>query len=294
MQPSKKLVFFGTEDFSVLALQRLIEAGWPILAVVTKPDSPSGRGQRITSPKVVAVAKKAEVKILQPEKLSDIKKELVELKPDMGILVAYGRLLPQEVIDIFPDGIVNLHPSMLPKYRGPSPIEAAILNGDTDTGISLMRLTAGMDEGPVYDQKRVSLKGDEDRLVLYKALAELGADFLLERLEPIAKGWLTPKPQIEADASYTKLINKDDGRLNFHKPAEMLERQIRAYAGWPRSRAAIHGQEIIATKARVAKVKSDGKLVIECNPGYLEIEELIAPSGKSITGADFLRGYPSG
>jgi methionyl-tRNA formyltransferase len=137
----------------------------------------------------------------------------------------------------------------------------------------------------------VSLKGDEDRLVLYKALAELGADFLLERLEPIAKCWLTPKPQIEADASYKKLIKKDDGRLNFHKPAEVLERQVRAYAGWPRSRAAIHGQEIIATKARVAKVKSDGKLVIECQPGYLEIEELIAPSGKSMTAEEFLRGY---
>lgn len=291
MKPSKKLVFFGTEDFSVPALRRLIDGSWAILAVVTKPDSPSGRGQQMASPKVAAAAKKAGIKLLQPEKLPDIKEELRRLQPDVGVLVAYGKLLPQDVIDIFPDGIVNLHPSMLPKYRGPAPIEAAILNGDTDTGVSLMRLTEAMDAGPVYDQRRLPLKGVEDRLDLYKSLSELGADFLLERLEPITKGWLTPKPQLETEASYTKLIKKDDGRLDFNKPAEVLERQVRAYAGWPKSRATIHGQDVIITEARVAKDKDDGKLVIECSPGYLVIEKLIAPSGKTMTGEEFLRGY---
>ncbi|MEX0881461.1 MAG: methionyl-tRNA formyltransferase [Candidatus Saccharimonadales bacterium] len=298
MKASKKLVFFGTEDFSAPSLQKLLDSGWPVLAVVTKPDSPSGRGQRTSPPKVKQIVERHKILVLQPQKVAEINTEVSKLKPDLGVLVAYGMIIPQSTIDLFPGGIINAHPSMLPKYRGPSPIEAAILNGDKETGISLMRLTAGMDEGPVYDQKRVELTETENRPQMYKKLAELSSDFLLEKLEAIAEGWLTPKPQVDAEATYTNLLKKEDGVMDFGQPAEVLERQVRAYAGWPKSQAQIFGREVIITKTRVAKDEKDGYLVIKClptgrqaNPSYLEILELIGPSGKSMSGADFQRGY---
>ncbi len=281
MTKSKRLIFLGTEDFSAPALEALLAAGWPVLAVVTKPDSPAGRGQQLKSPKVKDLAEKAKIKVLQPDKLTGINDEVAALKPDFGVLVAYGKIIPQSTLDLFPDGVINLHPSLLPRYRGPSPIEAAILNGDKETGLSLIRLTAQMDAGPVYAQQRVELKGTETKPELYRLLARQGADFLLKRLEAIADGYLAPKPQIEAEATYTKLIKKEDGVLDMSKPAEQLEREVRAYAGWPKSSMELFGQKVIVTKAEVI----DGKF---------QIKELIAPSGREMSGADFNRGYQKG
>jgi methionyl-tRNA formyltransferase len=295
MKASKRVVFFGTEDFSAPSLQKLLDSGWQIMAVVTKPDSPSGRGQKIGSPKVKQIAQIAKIQVLQPQKVAEIDNEIHKLKPELGVLVAYGKIIPQSTIDLFPNGIINAHPSLLPKYRGPSPIETAILNNEPETGISLMRLSAGMDEGPVFDQMRIALTGSEDRLQLYAHLAKLSADFLLDKLEAIAEGWLTPKPQIEAQATYTNLLKKENGVLDFGKPAELLEREVRAYTGWPKSQVKIFGNEVIVTKARVANPPAGGEkasnLVMKCQPGYLEILELIGPSGKTMSGSDFLRGY---
>ncbi len=291
MSKLKNLIFFGTEDFSAPSLEALLEAGWPVAAVITKPDSRGGRGQKAIVPKVKAIAAKAGIELLQPDKVDEINPRIAEIKPDYGVLVAYGKIIPQSTIDLFPGGIINVHPSLLPKYRGPAPIEAPILNADKATGISLMRLNAGMDEGPVFAQLRVELNGGETRPELYAQLAKTGADFLLERLKAITEGWSTPKPQIDTEATYTKLIKKADGRLNFGQPAEVLERQVRAYAGWPRSSAEVFGQKIIVTKTRLAKNLADGDLVIKCAPGFLEIQELIAPSGRKMSGADFIRGY---
>lgn len=291
MSKSKRLVFFGTEDFSVPTLEKLIQDGWNIAAVVTKPDSRGGRGQKLITPKVKELAKKHGINVLQPAKVDEINNAIAKIKPDFGILVAYGKIIPQSTIDLFPGGIINVHPSLLPKYRGPSPIEAAILNGDTETGVSLMRLSAGMDEGPVYEQKLIALTGTETKPDLYDRLAKEGAGFLADKLEAIAEGWLTPKPQTDSQATYTKLLKKEDGRMEFNRPAEEIERQIRAYIGWPKSPAKLFDQDVIITKARVAHDENDGKLVIKCQPGYLDIVELIGPSGKTMQSADFLRGY---
>jgi methionyl-tRNA formyltransferase len=148
-----------------------------------------------------------------------------------------------------------------------------------------------MDAGPIYAQKRLALSGNETKQELADRLMDMGLELLIERLEAILEGWLMPKPQIESEATYTKLLKKSDGVMDLAKPADVLERQVRAYAGWPRSRAKIHGREVIVTKVRVAKDINDGNLVISCRPGFLEIEELIAPSGKSMRGEEFLRGY---
>lgn len=295
---SKKLVFFGTEDFSASSLHRLVAAEYDVVAIVTKPDSKAGRGQQIKESRVAHIAKVATIKTLRPEKLTNINKELKALKPDYGVLVAYGKIIPQDIIDIFPAGIINVHPSLLPKYRGPSPIESTILNGDKVTGVSLMKLTAGMDEGPIYAQKEVDTLPKADRTLLSSYLAEFGADLLLEKLPDIISRRLKPKPQNDSQAIYTKLLKKEDGLIDWSKSAEQIERRIRAFRGWPRSRTKLHGQDIIVTKAQVAKDENDGQLVVKCGSslpagrqGYLEIKELIAPSGRSMSGADFLRGY---
>lgn len=291
MKTYAQLVFFGTEDFSVPSLEALISAGWPIAAVVSKPDSKAGRGQKFSSPKVKALAQVHKIPILQPEKLIEIKETLSGLSPTHGVLVAYGKLVPKEVIDLFPGGIINIHPSILPKYRGPAPIEAAILNGDNETAVSLMQLTPGMDEGPVYLQKKVNLKGDEDRLSLSRQLSLLGAGLLCDKLPAIIEGALKPKPQDNAQATYTKLLKKEDGLTDWQEPAEVLERKVRAYLGFPKVKGHINSHEIVINKARIAKNMYDGALVVACNPGYLEILKLTAPSGRLISGADFIRGY---
>jgi methionyl-tRNA formyltransferase len=258
-----KLVFFGNEK-----LATGIEANSRV------PDALDEAGYEITA-KVTG----------------DIPPDLAAGRPEAAVLVAYGRLIPQEVLDIFPKGIINIHPSLLPVYRGPTPIETAILEGVAETGVSLMRLSSKMDAGPIYAQKRLALSGNETKQELADRLMDMGLELLIERLEAILEGWLMPKPQIESEATYTKLLKKSDGVMELAKPADVLERQVRAYAGWPRSRAKIHGREVIVTKVRVAKDINDGNLVISCRPGFLEIEELIAPSGKSMRGEEFLRGY---
>lgn len=288
---SPKLVFFGTEDFSLPVLRRLIIGGWNVVCVVTKPDTKAGRGRQLKQPAVKAVAEAAGLKLLQPARPADIYSELANIKATHGVLSAYGKIIPQTVLDLFPGGIINIHPSLLPKYRGPSPIETAILNGDKTTGISLMRLSAGMDEGPVYAQEQIDLPKDIDARSFSAYLAEKAADFLLEKLAAIVDGSLPPKPQDNRKATYTKLLKKEDGIINWHKPATELERQVRAFAKWPRSRAHVFGHEIIITKARVVSGEKAGALVIKCRPGWLEIMELIAPSGRSINGEEFIRGY---
>lgn len=293
------LVFFGTENFSVPTLTKLLasslnpNAGYSVLAVVTKPDSPSGRGRQIKSPKVKQIAERAGIRVYQPEKAGEIEGDLKKLQADCGVLVAYGKILPQKIIDIFPAGIVNVHPSLLPKYRGPSPIEAALLHGDKLTGISLMKLTAGMDEGPVYATKKVEIEPGINKPILADYLAVVGADFLRQKLPEVLDGSLKPRPQDESKASYTKLLTKDDSIMDFAKPAEVLEREVRAFAGWPKSVTRVRVQKIIVTKARVAKDEKDGDLVMRCHPGWLEIQELVAPSGRTMPAADFLRGYSS-
>ncbi len=291
MKKSNKLVFFGTEDFSEVALSKLIDGGFNVSAVVTRPDTKAGRGQKTKSPKVAAVAKSADIKLLQPEIVADISDELEAIGAEAGVLAAYGKILPAKILQIFPSGIINIHPSILPKYRGPAPVEAAILNGDRVAGVSLIKLTDGMDEGPIYAAKKLDVALDDEGTSLNRKLADVGANLLVETLPDILAGALKPNAQDNSAATYTKLLTKNDGIIDWLKPAEDIERQIRAYSVWPRTRAEIFGQDVVITKARVADSPEDGSLVMECRPGYLEVTELIAPSGRGMSGADFIRGY---
>lgn len=288
-----RLVFFGTEDFSADSLAALAAQNWNITAVITKPDTLRGRGQKMSRPAVKAIAEFNEIPVHQPQNESQMATIIKGLRPTHGVLVAYGRLISKEVIELFPHGIINLHPSLLPKHRGPSPIETAILNGDERTGISLMKLSTGMDEGPVYAQEPLALNGREDRLSLGKDLSRRGAEFLVDKLPGIVEGELQPKPQDDSRASYTKLLKKEDGVISWDEAPEIIERKVRAFLGFPKTKVKIHGHEVVITKARVASSAEDGGLVIPSGSGWLEIVQLTTPGGRVASGADFSRGYKS-
>ncbi len=294
MKPSSKLVFFGTEDFSLPSLQALVDAGYDIAAVVTKPDAKRGRSKELVQPAVKVYALSKNIPVFQPNKLSDIDTELTELNADAGVLVSYGKLLPQRTLDIFkPLGIINIHPSLLPKYRGPAPIEAAILNGDIETGISIMQLTLGMDEGPVYAQEHYDLHGNETKPELTKVMAIEGAKLLVSTLPDILSHKLRAIPQQNIGVSYTTLLSKNLGLLDpLTDKAHDLERKVRAYLTYPKTRLTIRSNEVILTAVKVVKSLDDYPLTIDCkDKTYLAITQVIAPSGKTMSGEDYLRGY---
>ncbi len=289
---SAKIVFFGTEDFSLTALTGLIEAGYTIAAVVTKPDSKKGRGQQLIAPAVKTLASRFNIPVWQPQNLTDIRDDIIALGPVTGVLVSYGKIVPQSIIDLFTPGIINVHPSLLPKYRGPSPIESAIVNGDALTGVSIMQLAAKMDAGPVYAAKEHPLNGEETRPELYHALADVGTDLLLETLPQIIDNSLQPVPQNDVVATYSQLLQKADAELTLATlTATQAERHVRAHLGFPKSKLALLGQTVIITKASIAD-QPKTPLDQICQDGvYLCIEELIAPSGRHMNAAAFLNGY---
>lgn len=292
MNTSAKIIFFGTEDFSLTALTGLIEAGYTIAAVVTKPDSKKGRGQQLVAPAVKALATRHNIPVWQPENLSDIANDIQALGQVTGVLVSYGKIVPQAIINLFTPGIINVHPSLLPKYRGPSPIESAIKNGDDVTGVSIMQLAARMDAGPVYTAKEHPLQGTETRPELYHALADIGTNLLLESLPAIIDGSLQPTPQNEEIASYCQLLEKRSANLDLTSmSASEAERTVRAHIGFPKSKLTIADHTIIITKAHASDHQKT-PLDILCQDGaYLSVDELIAPSGRQMSSEAFLRGY---
>lgn len=297
---SKTILFFGTEDFSAHTLVQLIESGFTIGAIITKPDSRRGRRASDRQPKVKTLGLEHDIPVWQPEKLSEIVDDIKQFDSPTGVLVSFGKIIPQSIIDLFHPGIINLHPSLLPSYRGPSPIEAAILAGDTVTGLSIMQLSARMDAGPVYAQETVPLTGTETAPQLYDSLGQRGAELMCEVLPSIIDGSLTPVAQDEVRASYCSLIAKADGVIDWTKPAARLEREIRAYAGWPGSRTLINTTEVIVTKAQHQPATdlapgqyttTDTTLVFGTPNGALSIEQLKPVGKKEMPVQAFLAGY---
>lgn len=287
---SKTILFFGTEDFSATSLTALINHSYQIAAVITKPDSKKGRGQKLVPPAVKEIAQAHDIEVWQPAKISDLSSQISQFDRPVGVLVSFGKIIPQAMIDLFSPGIINVHPSLLPLYRGPSPIEQAILNGDSRTGVSIMQLSARMDAGPVYTQTTVDLSGTETKPELYQLLAERGAKLLVESLDQIITGQLQPTAQDEAAASYTKLLSKEDGLIDpSQHSATAIERMVRAFIGYPKTRLDFKGAPVIVTQAHV--VNQPDETTIACADGtWLAIDSLVSPSGKQMATQAYLRG----
>lgn len=300
------ILFFGNERLAtgvsspVLVLQSLLKAGYNIPAVVVAQGTAS-KSRKERALEVVAVAEANGIPVIAPVKLTEAKDELKKYGAAAGVLVAYGKIVPQEIIDIFPRGIINIHPSLLPKHRGPTPIESALLQNDKETGVSLMQLASKMDAGPVYARETVLLRGNEEKQMLTDQLLQLGANMLVQYLPDILNGKLHPQEQRDVQATYDQKISKSAGELDFQKPAAELEREVRAYAGWPRSRATIATRDVIITKAHVAPgsgmpgtlwFDQPGQLGLYTEDGVLVIDSLVPSGKKEMTATEFLRGYP--
>ncbi len=293
MKPmSTKIIFFGTEDFSLTILQGLITAGYTIAAVVTKLDSKKGRGQKLIPPPVKVLAQQHHIPVWQPTKLREITENIQALAPVAGVLASYGKIIPQSTIDLFTPGIINVHPSLLPKYRGSTPIESAIANGDSKTGVSIMQLAAAMDAGSVYATQDYPLRSTETQPELYQSLATAGNNLLLDILPRVLDGSLQPTPQNEAEATYCQLLQKSDAILDPPQlTAAQAERLVRAHLAFPKTKLTILDHSVIITKAHVTTIAKT-PLDIPCLDGvFLSIDELIAPSGRTMSADSFLRGY---
>jgi len=302
-----KILFFGNERLgtgvvtTAPTLQALIQAGYQITGVIVAQNE-LGQSRRARELEIAQVARQHTIPVLSPAKLIDMQPELAALGAEIGVLVAYGKIVPQSIIDIFPRGIINIHPSLLPLHRGPTPIESVILEAAQQTGVSLMHVTAAMDSGPVYAQTSVALSGDETKQNLADQLLNLGKDMLLEHLPAILEARLQPAAQDDNRATYDKRLSKLASQLDWHKPAAQLEREIRAYAGWPRSRTTLAGAQVIITRAHAAEgngtagsLKLDNKqLGVQCDPGILIIDNLIPAGKKEMSASGFLAGYQLG
>jgi methionyl-tRNA formyltransferase len=294
-----RILFAGTPDFAVASLEALINSGHVPVAVLTQPDRPAGRGRRVGQSPVKTLALEHDIGVLQPEGLRDaaVLAELGALAPDLIVVAAYGLILPQAVLDIPAAGCLNVHASLLPRWRGAAPIQAAILAGDSQTGVSLMAMTAGLDCGPVYATEAVDIGDEETAGELTERLARLGGELLAARLDDIAAGRLEPVAQDESLASYAPRISKDDARLEWALPADVLARRVRAYNPAPGAWFLLDGERIKCARAAartgvaappgtVVAAGADG-VVVTCGEGGLALMSLQRPGRRLVTAAEF-------
>ena len=283
-----RLVFAGTPDFGRASLEALVEAGRVPVAVYTQPDRPAGRGRKLKASPVKQYAEAQGIPVLQPATLrdDDAVEDLAALEPDLLVVAAYGLILPQAVLDVPTHGCLNVHASVLPRWRGAAPIQAAILAGDTMTGISLMAMTAGLDCGPVYHSEEVAIGADETAGELHDRLAELGGSLLVAKLDAILAGDIEAQEQDESLATYAPKIDKRDAEIDWSLPSGEVARRIRAYNPFPG--AYTHVGESRLKIWRASATDGDGEpgtvlqfdsdaVVVACGDGALRLEELQLP-----------------
>ena len=305
-----RTVFMGTPRYVIPALRRLHEMpGVEVAAAVTPPDRPRGRSRQPEPPPVKQEAQSLGIPVLQPPNLRGdaTLAELAALKPDVIVVAAYGRLLPPSVLQLPPHGCLNLHPSLLPRHRGPSPVATAILEGDEVTGVSLMLLDEGMDTGPVIARSEVHLDGTETTGELTGTLFAMGADLLADSLEPWVSGELTAQPQDDAMATVTRKLEKADGLADWTLPAETLARQCRAYDPWPGLYTQWQGRILklleitprpdaetgATTPGRVVADGRDSEISVATGRGMLTLDRLQLEGRRPVSAHEFLMGYPN-
>ncbi len=300
MNSQPRLVFMGSPDFSVPSLCVLAEC-YPVVGVVTQPDRPAGRGRTLVPPAVKLAAQNIGIPVIQPERLrtAEAMEQLRRWSPDLIVVAAFGQILRQEVLDLPRYGCVNVHASLLPRWRGAAPINAAILAGDAETGVTIMKMDAGVDSGAMLAQRGIPIAPEDTAGTMFEKLAQLGADILIETLPDYFSGKIQPQAQDDSRATYAPMLKKEDGLLDFNRPAEELARRVRAFNPWPGTFFEWEGGQLKVRRARVSDEKSPGagsRLTVEGRPaigtsdGLLILEE-VQPAGKNpMPGKAFLAG----
>ena len=300
-----RILFMGTPDFAVASLKRLVEDGHEVCGVFTQPDKPKNRGMKLIAPPVKVYALTQDIPVYQPLKMKDCTVlELVQsLQPELIVVAAYGRILPEDILNTPKYGAINVHSSILPKYRGAAPINWAILNGDAVTGVSIMYMAPELDAGDVILCRETAIDPDEDAVTLTTRLAELGAEALSEAIGQIENGTVTRTPQDHAAHTYAPMLDKSLSPLDFTRPARQLHDQVRGLVPWPSASMELAGKPVKihrtavgeATDAPAGAVVMADKtgLSIACGDGKcLRILELQGEGGKRMAAADYLRGHP--
>lgn len=299
-----RIVFMGTPDFSVPTLEALYEGGHTIAAVVTQPDKPKGRGKAVVMTPVKEKAMELSLPVYQPEKVKnpEFTALLRELAPDVIVVVAFGQILTKEILELPKYGCVNVHASLLPKYRGAAPIQWAVIDGETTSGVTTMLMDEGLDTGDMLEKKEILLDPKETGGSLFEKLSGLGGELILSTLEKLENGTIVRTKQGESGTSYAKMLQKSMGEIDWKLGAEKIERLIRGLNPWPSAYTFLDGKtlkiwassvavgELTGNPGRVT-VKKDGFLV-ETGEGYLSVEELQLEGKKRMDAAAFLRGYP--
>ncbi|NCB20552.1 MAG: methionyl-tRNA formyltransferase [Clostridia bacterium] len=310
MKKKIKTIFMGTPDFAVPTLKKLIESeNIEIQAVFCQPDKAANRGKKIQQAPTKIIALEQQIPVYQPDKLSLELENIKELEPDLIIVIAYGKIIPQSILDIPKYGALNIHASLLPKYRGSSCLQAAILNGDEKTGVTIMKLDAKMDTGPILRQRELKLAGTETANDLHDTLSQMGADLLLETIADYLNKKLQPIAQDDSQATYVSLIKKEDAKLDPKLDAETLERKVRAYYPWPGTYLELSNGEklkILAAKLRIREnKKTEGgqdnlhigsfhlenkDLFLKCGQNDLHILKLQRENRNALSASEFLKG----
>ncbi|OGN05905.1 MAG: methionyl-tRNA formyltransferase [Candidatus Yanofskybacteria bacterium RIFCSPHIGHO2_01_FULL_44_22] len=313
-----KIIFFGTPEFSIPAFQFLIKNGYQIIAAVTAPDKPFGRRKISTPPPVKVLARQNSIPVFQPVSLkrdAEFLQKFKELKPDLCVIVAYGKIIPKDYLGLPQYGFVNIHPSLLPKYRGPSPIQSAILNGEKETGVTIMLADEEVDHGPILAKREFSIFNFQfsNRKELEKKLAELGAKLLIETLPGYLNSVVEPKPQNHSEATFTKMFSREDGKISWPQTAEQIYNQIRALNPEPGTWTTWNGRILNILNAeppykvrpcRVCRSNDldyllpgkiqivNNQIAIQTSKCYLVIKSLQLEGGKEMDAKSFLRGHP--
>ncbi len=300
-----KIIFMGTPDFAVGTLDALVEAGHEVSLVVTQPDRVKGRGKAISMPPVKECALKHEIPVFQPEKVKedDAVMRLRAEAPDIIVVAAFGQILSKEILELPRYGCINVHASLLPKYRGAAPIQWSIIDGEEKTGVTIMQMNEGLDTGDILTQREVPILSTETGGSLFDKLAETGASLCVETISEIEKGNVNPVKQDDNFSSYAKMLKKELGQIDFSEPAENIERLVRALNPWPSAYTKLDGELIKIWETEVVQEESNSApgmityvakdhFVVSCGKGQLKVLSLQKNGKKRMTTHDFLLGNP--
>lgn len=302
-----KLVFCGTPAFAVPTLKVALRAGHNVALVVTQPDRPVGREQTLTAPPVKTAALEAGLPIVQPEKIRnnpEFRAQLEAIQPDAILVVAYGRIIPRWMLDLPRFGNINLHGSLLPKYRGAAPVQWAIANGEAATGATTMRLDEGLDTGDILLQREMPLAPDLTSVDVFPLLSEMGADLMMETLRGLEGGSITPRPQDHSKATHAPILTREDGRMDFTRPAMTLYNRWRGFQPWPGAWTMLKGKKLAVHRLLPTEVMGvrtvepgsiavqQGTIFVACGEGtWIELVEVQPESKRRMSAGEFLRGH---